>query len=108
MQTDRLTGISPKQAAVDKGFRGSKYHPEGLQVLVAGTRKFKGELKRLVKRRSAIEPVMGHLKQDHALGRNFLKGKHGDRINALLAACGFNLPKLYRYCIDGAGIFAIA
>ncbi|MFK8186669.1 MAG: transposase [Phormidesmis sp.] len=106
-QTNRLTGVSPKQAAVDRGFRGSKYHPAGLQVLVAGTRKFKGVLKRLVKRRSAIEPVIGHLKHDHALGRNFLKGKQGDRINALMAACGFNLRKLYRYCLDAVGNFAI-
>ena len=99
-QTNRLTGVSPKQAAVDKGFRGSKYHPAGLQVLVAGTRKFKGVLKYLVKRRSAIEPVIGHLKHDHALGRNFLKGKQGDHINALLTACGFNLRKLYRYFLE--------
>ncbi|MEL7522618.1 MAG: IS5 family transposase, partial [Cyanobacteria bacterium J06553_1] len=76
-QTRRLTDVAPKQAAVDKGFRGTKHHPEGLEVLVAGTRKFKGVLKRLVKRRSAIEPVIGHLKHDHALGRNFLKGAQG-------------------------------
>lgn len=107
-QTDRLSGVSPKQAAVDKGFRGSEHHPEGLQVLVAGTRKFKGLLKRLVKRRSAIEPVIGHLKHDHALGRNFLKGKQGDRINALMAACGFNLRKLYRYIEQASSAGAIA
>ena len=95
-QTHRLTGITPQQAAVDKGFRGCKYHPPAVQVLVAGTRKFKGVLKRLVKRRSAIEPVIGHLKQDHALKRNYLQGSSGDCINALLAACGFNLRKLYR------------
>ena len=107
-QTSQLTGVTPKQAAVDKGFRGSQYHPAGLQVLVAGTRKFKGVLKRLVKRRSAIEPVIGHLKHDHALGRNFLKGKQGDRINALLTACVFNLRKLYHCCLITAGNFAIA
>ena len=107
-QTKVLTGVAPKHAAVDKGFRGSKYHPEGLQVLVAGTRKFNGVLKRLVKRRSAIEPVIGHLKHDHALKRNFLKGKQGDRINALTAACGFNLRKLYHCCLEAAGIFALA
>ena len=95
-QTQRLTATSPKQAAVDKGFRGGKYHPSDVQVLVAGTRKFKGVLKRLVKRRSAIEPVIGHLKQDHALKRNYLQGSVGDNINALLVACGFNLRKLYR------------
>ena len=43
-----------------------------------------------------------------ALGRNFLKGKQGDRINALLTACGFNLRKLYRCCLDAAGTFAMA
>ena len=107
-QTSQLTDIAPKQAAVDKGFRGTKHHPDGLQVLVAGTRKFKGVLKRLVKRRCAIEPVIGHLKHDHALGRNFLKGKQGDCINALLSACGFNLCKLYRCCLDAAGTFAMA
>ena len=107
-QTNQLTGVAPKQAAVDKGFRGSKYHPDGLQVLVAGTRKFKGVLKRLVKRRSAIEPVIAHLKHDHALGRNFLKGKQGDGINALLTVCGFNLRKLYRCYLNEAGNFALA
>ena len=49
-----------------------------------------------------------HLKHDHALGRNFLKGKQGDRMNALLTACGFNLRKLYRCCLDAAGTFALA
>ena len=93
---DELTGTTPKQAAIDKGFRGCKYHSAGVQVLVAGTRKFEGILKRLVKQRSAIEPVIGRLKQDHALKRNYLRGNLGDGINALLAACGFNLRKLYR------------
>ena len=106
-QTRRLTDVAPKQAAVDKGFRGTKHHPDGLQVLVAGTRKFKGVLKRSVKRRSAIELIIDHLKHDPALGRNFLKGTQGDRIDALLTACGFNLRKLYRCCLDAAGTFAI-
>ncbi|MBE9033538.1 IS5 family transposase, partial [filamentous cyanobacterium LEGE 11480] len=99
-QTTALTGIEPAQVAVDQGFRGTKHHPATVQVLVAGRRKFKGGLKRLVKRRSAIEPVIGHAKQDHALGRNYLKGKNGDRINALLVACGFNLKKLGRWFVE--------
>ena len=98
--TQELTGCTPKQAAVDKGFRGQKHHPPGLQVLVTGARKFKGVLKRLLKRRSAIEPVIGHAKQDHSLKRNYLQGTHGDRLNALLVACGFNLRKLCRYFRD--------
>ena len=96
-QVKRLTGVTPEKAAVDKGFRGAKHHPSGLDVLVAGTRKFQGILRQLVKRRSAIEPVIGHAKQDHALKRNYLHGKQGDRINAMLVACGFNLRKLLRF-----------
>ncbi|MBT9314906.1 IS5 family transposase [Leptothoe spongobia] len=106
-QTQALTGVKPKQAAVDKGFRGQSHHPQGVEVLVAGTRKFKGVLKRLVKRRSAIEPVIGHIKYDHGLKRNYLKGTHGDRINALMVACGFNLRKLCRYFLDSPATISV-
>ena len=51
---------------------------------------------RWFKRRSAIEPVIGHMKEDHRMDRNYLKGVEGDKMNALLAACGFNLRKLLR------------
>ncbi|EMO43257.1 transposase DDE domain protein [Leptospira noguchii serovar Autumnalis str. ZUN142] len=47
-------------------------------------------------RRSAIEPVISHLKHDHNMVRNFLKGKEEDRINAILSAAGFNFSKLIR------------
>ncbi|MGA7933650.1 MAG: IS5 family transposase [Kovacikia sp.] len=96
-QTAQLTTIQPKQAFVDKGFRGIAHHPTAVEVVVAGTRKLTGTLRRLVKRRSAIEPVIGHSKQDHALKRNYLRGKTGDRINAFLVGCGFNLRKLFRF-----------
>jgi IS5 family transposase len=96
-QTEHLTAIKPKQASVDKGFRGTTHHPPDVEVVVAGTRKLTGALKRLLKRRSAIEPVIGHTKQDHALKRNYLRGKSGDRMNAFLAGCGFNLRKLFRF-----------
>jgi IS5 family transposase len=43
-----------------------------------------------MKRRAAIEPVIGHLKAEHRMGRNHLKGREGDRINAVLAAVGYN------------------
>jgi IS5 family transposase len=48
------------------------------------------------KRRSAIEPIIGQTKSDHRMDRNYLKGEDGDKINALLAGCGFNLWKLLR------------
>ena len=50
-----------------------------------------GAIKRELRRRSAIEPVIGHLKSDGHLGRNYLKGRHGDHANAVLSAVGHNL-----------------
>jgi transposase, IS5 family len=47
-----------------------------------------------MKRRSAVEPVIGHMKHDNRMERNFLKGKEGDRINAILAGAGYNMRKL--------------
>lgn len=99
-QTEKLTAVAPKQAIVDKGFRGKTHHPSTLEVIVAGLGKQTARLKRLLRRRSAIEPVIGHTKQDHALKRNYLKGRNGDRINALLAGCGFNLRKLFCFFLS--------
>jgi transposase, IS5 family len=96
-QVKRLTGVSPKRALVDRGFRGKQHHPKSVKVLIASPQQPKPSIKRRLKRRNAIEPVIGHSKQDHALGRNFLQGTVGDCINALLVGCGFNLRKLYRF-----------
>ncbi len=52
--------------------------------------------KGLCKRRSAVEGIIGHLKSDHRLGRNYLKGNVGDAMNALLAGMGFNLMLMLR------------
>ena len=48
-------------------------------------------------RRAAIEPVIGHIKAEHRMGRNYLKGRDGDRINAVLAAAGYNFSLLLRW-----------
>jgi IS5 family transposase len=94
-QVEQLTGVKPEEIFVDKGYRGTQHHPENVAVYLSG-RKLSGTLKRLLRRRSAIEPVIGHLKQDHRMARNFLHGADGDQINALLVGCGFNLRKLTR------------
>lgn len=95
-QIERLTGLRPKQAVVDRGYRGKEQHPEDVRLHIAGQHKARGALKKLFKRRNAIEPVIGHNKDDHGLERNYLKGQEGDRVNALLSSCGFNLRKLLR------------
>ena len=51
-------------------------------------------IKRELRRRSAVEPVIGHAKAEHRMGRNFLKGPHGDAANAVLAAAGYNFRRL--------------
>jgi IS5 family transposase len=53
-----------------------------------------------MRRRAAVEPVIGHLKDDHRMRRNHLKGREGDRINAVLAAAGYNFSLLLRWLQD--------
>ena len=99
-QVKRVTGVRPEEAFVDKGFRGQRYHPKAVAVYVAGRRNLTPQLSKLLKRRSAIEPVIGHTKHDHGMDRNYLLGKVGDRINALLSGCAWNLKKLWRHFVE--------
>jgi IS5 family transposase len=57
------------------------------------------KIKRQLRRRSAVEPVIGHLKSDHRMDRSFLKGRSGDAANALLAAIGYNFSLLLDWII---------
>jgi IS5 family transposase len=96
---------------VDKGYRGhrqnqSHFDPETRQdirapwrVFMAGRKARKPHLKAELKRRSAIEPVIGHLKSDHRMGRNYLKGKAGDRFNVKMAAIGFNFRRVLAWLL---------
>jgi IS5 family transposase len=94
-QVARLTGQRPTECFVDRGYRG---HDETeTTVMIAGQRRgMTPRLKRLLKRRNAIEPVIGHLKADGRLDRNYLKGTAGDAMNALLVGAGHNLRLILR------------
>jgi transposase, IS5 family len=63
----------------------------------AGVRRVTGSIRREMKRRAAVEPVIGHLKAEHRMDRNYLKGRDGDRANAVLAAAGYNFALLLRW-----------
>ena len=65
------------------------------------SKKLSRTVRKWFKRRSAIEPIIGHMKNDNRMGRNYLHGVEGDRMNALFAGCGFNLRKLLRvfFCL---------
>ncbi|MFT4579536.1 MAG: IS5 family transposase, partial [Nitrospinales bacterium] len=86
-----------KEIYVDRGYRGHDYEgPAKVHLARTGMRKVKPTLRRWLKRRSAIEPVIGHMKTDGRLGRNYLLGVEGDRINAILCGAGHNIRKLLR------------
>lgn len=93
-QTEKLTGITVKNSFVDKGFKGKKHHPEHVRVYVSGRRNLPPILKKLLKRRSSIEPIIGHLKAEHRLDVNRLKGIPGDQLNVILSGSVFNLKKI--------------
>ena len=95
-QVGRITGRRPKEAFVDRGYHGTKYHPEDVTIHIPGRRRASHRLRKWLKRRNAIEPIISHNKQDNRLGRNYLKGREGDHINAILSGCGYNLRKLLR------------
>jgi IS5 family transposase len=96
-ETQTLTGREIERAYADKGYRGHNA-PKPLRVFLSGQKRgVFGTIKRELKRRSAIEPVIGHMKSDGHLGRNYLKGRHGDHTNALLSAVGHNLRLVLRW-----------
>ena len=96
-QIKRMIGAYPNAAYCDRGYKGSEGIVYNTNVTLQGTKRgISSKLKQKLLSRSAIEPVIGHLKSDHRMDRNFLLGETGDRINAAMAACGFNLRKLIR------------
>jgi len=89
--TESLTGCAIQRAYVDKGYRGHDT-PNPHRVFISGQRRgVFGVIKRELRRRSAIEAVIGHMKTDGYLGRCYLKGREGDAVNAVLSAVGYNL-----------------
>ncbi len=92
--TQQLTGRSIERAYVDKGYRGHKL--EGAcRVFISGQKRgVFGSIKRELRRRSAIEAAIGHMKTDGHLGRCYLKGTAGDAANVILSAVGQNLRRV--------------
>ena len=100
-QTYELVGQKPKFAICDRGYRGKSMIDE-TQILnpkppgKRSTAYQKRKARQRFRRRAGIEPIIGHLKADFRLMRNFLKGSLGDSINLMLAAAAFNFRKLLR------------
>ena len=96
-ETEALTGRKIERAYVDKGYRGHDA-PKPLRVFKSGQKRgVHGQIRRELRRRSAIEAVIGHCKTDGHLDRNFLKGRLGDQINAVMSAVGYNLRLILKW-----------
>jgi len=94
---EQLTGVEVRRIHVDKGYRGHSYENK-FRVWISGqVRRVTKTIRREMKRRAAIEPVIGHIKAEHRMDRNYLKGRDGDRVNAVLAAAGYNFRLLLRW-----------
>jgi len=99
-QVERLTGHTPADVMVDQSFRGHGYQgPVSAHVVRSIPKRATRALRRMLKRRAAIEPSIGHMKSDNRMDHNYLTGREGDRINALLSAAGYNLRKLLRWIV---------
>ncbi len=112
-QVGRLTGKMPKYGIVDRGYRGRKII-EGVKILTPGkliasaSKYLIQKTRKQFRARAGIEPIIGHIKRDHRMWRNFLLDEEGDKFNTILAATGFNLRKMLQRLEAGAKeIFAI-
>jgi IS5 family transposase len=92
-------GASLARIVADRGYRGHNAPPgHKFRVYISGQRRRVTEtIKRELRRRSAVKPVIGHAKAEHRMGRNYLVGTHGDAANAVLAAAGYNFRRLLEW-----------
>jgi IS5 family transposase len=98
-EMEALIGNTIERLIADKGYRGHNAPPDyRFRVFTSGQkRRMTPVIKREMRRRSAVEPVIGHLKSDHRMARNYLAHRSGDAINAVLAAAGYNFSLLLKW-----------
>src|SRR5918995_1015896 len=96
---EALIGNIIARLLADKGYRGHNAPPDyKFRVFLSGQKRgVTPRIKRELRRRAAVEPVIGHLKAEHRMGRNYLWFRHGDAANAVLAAAGYNFRRLIRW-----------
>ncbi len=96
---ETLAGNTLKRIFADKGYRGHNAPPDyKFRVFTSGQKqRVTPAIKRQMRRRSAVEPVIGHLKAEHRMGRNYLAYAQGEAINAVLAATGYNFSLILRW-----------
>lgn len=96
---EETIGVDLSRILTDAGYRGHNAPKDKtFKIHVAGQKRgLTKAIKRAFRRRAAVEPVIGHLKNDHRMGRNFLAHCDGDANNAVLAAVGYNFSLLLNW-----------
>jgi len=96
---ERTIGNEIERILADAGYRGHNApQSHKFRVFTAGQkRRMTPAIKREMRRRSAVEPVIGHIKNEHRMNRNYLAHSRGDAINAILAAAGYNFSILLKW-----------
>ena len=103
-QVEILTATTPSIVLADRGYRGVTLEGERTRLILSHTRRLAPSLKRLLKRRQVVEPMIGHMKTDGLLDRNWLKGELGDALHAVMCGAGHNLRMILArlralYCV---------
>ena len=104
-QFERVNEYLPEECVTDRGFRG-KVEVKGVKVSIpkpAGkntTKYQKRKIREKFRKRAGIEPIIGHLKSDFRLKRNYLSGINGDHHNLIMSAVGFNIRKWIRCYLE--------
>ena len=93
-QFERLNGKEVKEVIVDRGYQGIKNYKDSKIYVPKPDKNITKKQRRKHSKRAAIEPVIGHLKQDYRLCRNYLKGINGDNMNVILAAAAMNFKRV--------------
>jgi IS5 family transposase len=98
-EMEALIGNTIERLIADKGYRGHNAPPDyKFRIFTSGQkRRMTSKIKREMRRRSAIEPVIGHIKSEHRMERNYLAHRAGDAANAVLAAAGYNFSLLLKW-----------
>ncbi len=109
-QVERLTNHQPNSGIVDRGYRGKSTIGNTKIIspkkLPASTNNYqKQKTRKQFRARAGIEPVIGHIKHDHRMIRNYLSGELGDTLNTLLAAAGYNMKKMLNRLKAGTNNF---
>ena len=107
---ERTIGAEIERILADAGYRGHNAPmSHKFRVFTAGQkRRMTPKIKRELRRRAAVEPVIGHIKNEHRMGRNYLAHAEGDAVNAILAAAGYNFSLILKWLRDLLRLIASA